>query len=1237
MRTTKLTTFLIASCLCIGNAIFATNYQTIYECGFEDGEDLSAWDLTNAAQYQAAEAYENCVDMFYVGSALAAGGSKSLYMSNDDGATNDVSSAAKFMSCADLNLNLTAGSYTISFDYKKPTLRFSLYIVSDKGRFDFDIPAIHFETISNAAEWTNETVSFSLTEDTNVWFSFTVVASNAITTPIEGVAIDNVVIKKLQEFEIDENGILIDYFGKGGHVVIPDGVKGIDRYAFWSNEGAEITSITLPNSITNISGEPFRYTYQLAAIYVDEDNENYISVDGVLYNKNLTTIIHYPMLKPGLTFTIPNTVKTIGNSAFYECEYLTTIDMSSVEILENLAIYMCYSLSSINIPNTVTNIGQSSFGRCVLLTDITVNWQDPSTVIYEDRLFSSTGASIFNNATLHIPAGTTAAYQAVAPWSNFVKVIESAASGSPATYRGILELIIMGTPSGGATYLVELVENDGTYQLISSGTVVMDKIVLDTESGNFSREGLFEGNGMIASLESGYIKGDSLVFMMDYPGSSLAVEYRGILFNGYNTADVLALNNFLEQPSAEEGKTNGEQLGLTANGVLGLSGAWVVMLATEALIKDYTVWVNNGGYMYLQELNIPVKLQAGTLDLSDFAYLTKVSCQNNHLTGIVVNEELEELKIFGNRIKLSGLPPVDNFTLWQYGMQMLDYNAIKIKYNEPFDLSSEAVINGKETVFAWALYPETLVENVDYINNDGVFTFINPDLKNQLLMLQMTNENFPQTSVTGIFLLEWEDDVYTGDVYSGLGEIYINGDFLPLDKTTVNVFQEEDGSYTLTLSATGMNTFILPNVTMTETGNGKMSLSMDNPVDLGSGFMWLSSGELDTQNNTLNVSFFSANTLEELYLGGARFLFRSEGSYAVISALTKNGSVIPDKDFATAGETVTLTVNPAEGYELLGFTVVEKIPNNPNSTPVEVDDNNQFIMPENNVVITAMFKPTLAELERQGLVETISTFEHEAEGTFGDEKSFTFHITGTPFFYGMYACKYNLKAGDVITGVVSSANIFVYNEQGEVQDATYVGSANPMIGFKAETDGVYYVVNERVIHNSEALSYYLFLYRYGTIQSISFEGEANISPEMTETAIRSALNNNLKVTGIDSYGEEMDFLKLLSQWTVDMENDRAFFNPIAIPVTSLKLTLAEEINNVVSWAQTSTVSTVSQLASITVQSLQIIVLNSDEKVAVYGVGGQLVASGVGAGGYTVPQAGVYLVKVGEVVRKVVVR
>jgi hypothetical protein len=100
------------------------------------------------------------------------------------------------------------------------------------------------------------------------------------------------------------------YTGSGGAVTIPDTTNGwpvvsIGNNAFYNN--TSLTSVTIPNSVTNIGGSTFQYCSGLTNIMVEALNSAYCSVAGVLFNKSTNTLIQCPMAKAG-SYTIPNSV-----------------------------------------------------------------------------------------------------------------------------------------------------------------------------------------------------------------------------------------------------------------------------------------------------------------------------------------------------------------------------------------------------------------------------------------------------------------------------------------------------------------------------------------------------------------------------------------------------------------------------------------------------------------------------------------------------------------------------------------------------------------------------------------------------------------------------------------------------------------------------------------------------------------------------------------------------------------
>jgi uncharacterized repeat protein (TIGR02543 family) len=120
-------------------------------------------------------------------------------------------------------------------------------------------------------------------------------------------------------------------------IILPNTLKTIEDDAFYGCDS--LASVTIPASVTSIGNYAFSNCTSLAAINVDAANTAYSSFDGVLYNKDKTTLVTYLAGKGGNSFTIPNSVTSIGLYAFFSCS----------------------SLASVTIPSSVTSIGDWAF------------------------------------------------------------------------------------------------------------------------------------------------------------------------------------------------------------------------------------------------------------------------------------------------------------------------------------------------------------------------------------------------------------------------------------------------------------------------------------------------------------------------------------------------------------------------------------------------------------------------------------------------------------------------------------------------------------------------------------------------------------------------------------------------------------------------------------------------------------------------------------------------------------
>lgn len=159
------------------------------------------------------------------------------------------------------------------------------------------------------------------------------------------------------------------------HITISTGVTYISYYAF--SNCTSLESIDIPDSVTSIRSSAFDGCESLKTINVDENNLNYASVDGVLYNKDISELIICPRGKSEIIF--PDSVRTIGSEAFSTCRLLQNITIpDSITIIGYATFEKCSSLQKIIIPDSVTYIGTSAFESCIALQNINI----PDSVAY---------------------------------------------------------------------------------------------------------------------------------------------------------------------------------------------------------------------------------------------------------------------------------------------------------------------------------------------------------------------------------------------------------------------------------------------------------------------------------------------------------------------------------------------------------------------------------------------------------------------------------------------------------------------------------------------------------------------------------------------------------------------------------------------------------------------------------------------------------------------------------------
>ena len=230
------------------------------------------------------------------------------------------------------------------------------------------------------------------------------------------------------------------------------GLTSIDNSAFLGCSG--LTSVTIPSSVTHIGNEAFSRCYSLTSVTIPEGVmsmgqaafQNCSSLTSVVIPSSMTSIGYAAFLYSGIYTNSPNGVfyvdkwvcgykgsmptnksitlddGTLGIAdwAFDSCSGLISVTIpSSITSIGYSAFYGCTGLTSVDIPNSVTSIGSRAFYGCTGLTSVSVEWVEPIAITSD--VFSNR-----TNATLYVPAGSKAAYEAADYWKEFNEIVEMA-------------------------------------------------------------------------------------------------------------------------------------------------------------------------------------------------------------------------------------------------------------------------------------------------------------------------------------------------------------------------------------------------------------------------------------------------------------------------------------------------------------------------------------------------------------------------------------------------------------------------------------------------------------------------------------------------------------------------------------------------------------------------------------------------------------------------------------------
>lgn len=157
-------------------------------------------------------------------------------------------------------------------------------------------------------------------------------------------------------------------------VTLPESLERIDWQAFYGCSALE--KIDIPASVTLIEEFVFEGCSSMKTVNVSDANENYTSIDGVLFDAAKSTLIYYPSAKADASYDVPDGCTRIEDWAFVGNTYIESIDLTGVTEIGTDAFYYCTSLKSVAVPEGVSVLEENTFVSCSSLETVTL----PSTL-----------------------------------------------------------------------------------------------------------------------------------------------------------------------------------------------------------------------------------------------------------------------------------------------------------------------------------------------------------------------------------------------------------------------------------------------------------------------------------------------------------------------------------------------------------------------------------------------------------------------------------------------------------------------------------------------------------------------------------------------------------------------------------------------------------------------------------------------------------------------------------------
>ena len=194
-------------------------------------------------------------------------------------------------------------------------------------------------------------------------------------------------------------------------------VMEIDQNAFYGC--SEVTSIDIPYSVLRIVDGAFKGCSGIKKFTVNENNQSYKDVDGILFSKDNKMLIKYPAQKETAEYVISEEVAIICTEAFMDNAFLRKVSVGNfVTAISDNSFKNCTALEEVELGGNVRIIGAESFKNCPKLALVNAHgmWPAHCPNVFDD--------AAKQNAKLYVPRGQMFNYKRRLEWRDFKNVLE---------------------------------------------------------------------------------------------------------------------------------------------------------------------------------------------------------------------------------------------------------------------------------------------------------------------------------------------------------------------------------------------------------------------------------------------------------------------------------------------------------------------------------------------------------------------------------------------------------------------------------------------------------------------------------------------------------------------------------------------------------------------------------------------------------------------------------------------